>query len=104
MASASNWLECTPGLMLLPDVCCTSFEVSGVGQRGVERPVAQQVHVAGGERDAALGGAALLELVLEETHTCYLGDRATRHAWANGAMTHWNRRTQPGAFGGSRLP
>jgi len=32
----------------------------------------------------ALGGAALVDLVITETVTCYLGDRATRHAWGSG--------------------
>jgi 7-cyano-7-deazaguanine synthase len=32
----------------------------------------------------ALGGAALLDLITEETHTCYLGDREHRHAWGYG--------------------
>ena len=31
-----------------------------------------------------LGGDALVELVLEETHSCYLGDRAHRHSWGYG--------------------
>jgi len=31
-----------------------------------------------------LGGAALVELIVEETHTCYLGDRSHRHAWGYG--------------------
>jgi 7-cyano-7-deazaguanine synthase len=31
-----------------------------------------------------LGGAALVELIREETHSCYLGDRATRHDWGYG--------------------
>lgn len=34
-----------------------------------------------------LGGAALVDLVTEHTHTCYLGDRATRHAWGYGCGT-----------------
>ena len=32
----------------------------------------------------ALGGQPLLDLVVEESHSCYLGDRATRHAWGYG--------------------
>ncbi|PZU82848.1 MAG: 7-cyano-7-deazaguanine synthase QueC [Chelatococcus sp.] len=32
----------------------------------------------------ALGGQALLDLVVEETHSCYLGDRSTRHDWGFG--------------------
>ncbi len=31
-----------------------------------------------------LGGAALLHIVTEHTHTCYLGERGTRHAWGYG--------------------
>ncbi len=31
-----------------------------------------------------LGGDALLDLVREHTHTCYLGERGLRHAWGHG--------------------
>ncbi len=31
-----------------------------------------------------LGGQALVDLLLEDTHTCYLGDRSRRHAWGYG--------------------
>ncbi|MCO5091085.1 7-cyano-7-deazaguanine synthase QueC [Bosea sp. (in: a-proteobacteria)] len=31
-----------------------------------------------------LGGQALLDLVIEESHSCYLGDRTTRHGWGYG--------------------
>jgi 7-cyano-7-deazaguanine synthase len=31
-----------------------------------------------------LGGQAFLEIVREKSHTCYLGDRSTRHAWGYG--------------------
>ncbi len=34
-----------------------------------------------------IGGAALIELLLAETHTCYLGDRVHRHAWGFGCGT-----------------
>lgn len=34
-----------------------------------------------------LGGKPLLDLVIEETHTCYLGDRTHRHAWGYGCGT-----------------
>ena len=33
---------------------------------------------------ATLGGAALVDLVVEHTHTCYLGDRQHRHVWGYG--------------------
>ena len=32
----------------------------------------------------ALGGARFVELVREETHSCYLGDRTRRHDWGYG--------------------
>lgn len=31
-----------------------------------------------------LGGAGLVELILEHTHTCYLGERKARHPWGYG--------------------
>ncbi|MBL8674909.1 MAG: 7-cyano-7-deazaguanine synthase QueC [Rhodospirillales bacterium] len=31
-----------------------------------------------------LGGAALVDLIVEETHSCYLGDRSKRHDWGYG--------------------
>lgn len=31
-----------------------------------------------------LGGEALLQIILEHTHSCYLGDRTHRHAWGYG--------------------
>jgi 7-cyano-7-deazaguanine synthase len=31
-----------------------------------------------------LGGDALIELILEDSHTCYLGERGERHAWGYG--------------------
>ncbi len=31
-----------------------------------------------------LGGAGLLDLVIEDSHSCYVGDRAHRHAWGYG--------------------
>jgi 7-cyano-7-deazaguanine synthase len=34
-----------------------------------------------------LGGEPLIDLILEETHTCYLGDRGRRHAWGYGCGT-----------------
>ncbi|MDP2449280.1 MAG: 7-cyano-7-deazaguanine synthase QueC [Polaromonas sp.] len=32
----------------------------------------------------ALGGRPLVQLIIEHTHTCYLGDRTHRHAWGYG--------------------
>lgn len=32
----------------------------------------------------ALGGSLMVDLICEHTHTCYLGDRNTRHLWGYG--------------------
>lgn len=34
-----------------------------------------------------LGGQELVSLILEESHTCYLGDRSSRHSWGYGCGT-----------------
>ncbi|MEP6342461.1 MAG: 7-cyano-7-deazaguanine synthase QueC [Maricaulaceae bacterium] len=34
-----------------------------------------------------LGGEALIEIILEQSHTCYLGERGPRHAWGYGCGT-----------------
>jgi 7-cyano-7-deazaguanine synthase len=31
-----------------------------------------------------IGGDAFLDLLVEDTHTCYLGDRSHRHDWGYG--------------------
>ncbi|MEO1283041.1 MAG: 7-cyano-7-deazaguanine synthase QueC [Pseudomonadota bacterium] len=35
----------------------------------------------------ALGGNALIDLIITESHTCYLGDRTVRHDWGYGCGT-----------------
>ena len=35
----------------------------------------------------SLGGEALVELILEDSHTCYLGTRGERHPWGYGCGT-----------------
>ena len=34
-----------------------------------------------------IGGPALVDLIVEDTHTCYLGERGTRHTWGYGCGT-----------------
>jgi 7-cyano-7-deazaguanine synthase len=38
----------------------------------------------GEKSGVAGGGQALVDLIIEHTHTCYLGDRQHRHAWGYG--------------------
>ena len=44
-------------------------------------------HELGEKSGVANGGEVLLNLIIEHTHTCYLGDRAHRHAWGYGCGT-----------------
>ena len=41
-------------------------------------------HWLGEQSGVPQGGAALVELIVEHTHTCYLGDRIHRHVWGYG--------------------
>jgi 7-cyano-7-deazaguanine synthase len=41
----------------------------------------------GNKSGVADGGQALVDLIVEHTHTCYLGDRAHRQAWGYGCGT-----------------
>ena len=41
-------------------------------------------HELGENASLVGGGNALVDLIVEHTHTCYLGDREHRHAWGYG--------------------
>jgi len=41
-------------------------------------------HELGEKSETPNGGKALVNLIIEHTHTCYLGDREHRHAWGYG--------------------
>jgi len=57
---------------------------------GLDKPIAIEtplmfIDKAGTwEMASKLGGKALIDIVVEDTHTCYLGDRSHRHAWGYG--------------------
>ncbi|MEZ6022803.1 MAG: 7-cyano-7-deazaguanine synthase QueC [Hyphomonadaceae bacterium] len=57
---------------------------------GLERPIKIEtplMHLTKAETWALahrLGGSALVDLILEHSHTCYEGDRTQRHAWGYG--------------------
>lgn len=61
--------------------------------RGMDRPVTIDTPLMWldkaetWELASTLGGQGFVDLVLEETHTCYLGDRAHRHEWGYGCGT-----------------
>jgi 7-cyano-7-deazaguanine synthase len=45
------------------------------------RPISPAIKAATFALAQEIGRAPLIELLLAETHTCYLGDREHRHAW-----------------------
>lgn len=57
---------------------------------GLERPILVEtplMHLTKAQTWALaheLGGAALVDLIVEHSHTCYEGDRTHRHAWGYG--------------------
>lgn len=51
---------------------------------GIETPLMYIDKAGTWALTAQLGGAALVGLVVEETHTCYLGIRSRRHSWGYG--------------------
>jgi 7-cyano-7-deazaguanine synthase len=44
----------------------------------------QMAHDLGRHADPDGGGKALVDLIVEHSHTCYLGDRSRRHIWGYG--------------------
>ena len=44
----------------------------------------QLAHDMGQQADPAQGGQALVDLIVEHSHTCYLGERTQRHDWGYG--------------------
>ncbi len=53
----------------------------------IETPLMWIDKAATWEMAEALGGAALVDLIVEHTHTCYTPDRTTRHPWGVGCGT-----------------
>ena len=53
----------------------------------LETPLMWLDKAATWELAASLGGPPLVELVVERTHTCYLGERGARHNWGYGCGT-----------------
>ncbi len=44
----------------------------------------EMAHALGEKSGTPGGGRALVDLIVEHTHTCYLGDRTQRHVWGYG--------------------
>ena len=53
----------------------------------IETPLMKLDKAATWKLAEQLGGQGLVDLIVEETHTCYLGERGERHAWGYGCGT-----------------
>jgi 7-cyano-7-deazaguanine synthase len=57
---------------------------------GMDRPIALDTPLMWIDKAAtwrlaeSLGGQALVDLVRDDTHTCYLGERGVMHVWGHG--------------------
>ena len=60
---------------------------------GMDRPIAIETPLMALDKAATwalarqLGGQPFVGIIVEQTHTCYLGDRTHRHAWGYGCGT-----------------
>ena len=54
------------------------------GRFSIETPLMHLTKAQTWALAAELGGPALVELIVEQTHTCYLGERNVRHPWGYG--------------------
>ena len=60
---------------------------------GLDRPVAIETPLMWIDKAQTwqlamdLGGQPLVDLIVEDTHTCYLGERGARHPWGHGCGT-----------------
>ena len=50
----------------------------------IETPLMRLTKAATWGLAQRLGGNGLVELIITQTHTCYLGERGARHAWGYG--------------------
>ena len=79
----------------------------------LETPLMWRDKAATWELAQGLGGEALVELIREKTHSCYLGDRTHRHEWGYGCGScpacelraagwhRWRAGAGSGSIGGS---
>jgi 7-cyano-7-deazaguanine synthase len=75
---------------------CRNATVQALGTAlslGLDRPITIETPLmfidkaATWELALKIGGQRLIDIIVEDTHTCYLGDRSQRHAWGYGCGT-----------------
>ena len=80
----SGYPDCRRGTLDVQELTLT---------RGMDRPMSIETPLMWLDKSETweladeLGGQRLVDLVIEESHTCYLGDRSHRHAWGYGCGT-----------------
>lgn len=66
------------------DAMQTALNLGMERQFRVETPLMRLTKAETWRLGAALGGESLVELILEDSHTCYRGERGERHDWGYG--------------------
>lgn len=69
------------------DATLTSISLGMDREYTLETPLMHVSKAGAWEMAQDLGGEPLVELILEQTHTCYLGERGERRAWGYGCGT-----------------
>lgn len=69
------------------DAMATALSLGLDKQVVIETPLMALTKAQTWEMAGRIGGAGLVELIVEASHTCYLGDREHRHAWGYGCGT-----------------
>jgi 7-cyano-7-deazaguanine synthase len=62
----------------------TALNLGTESQFVIDTPLMWLTKVATWDLADQLGGADFTDLIIEDTHTCYLGDRSRRHGWGYG--------------------
>lgn len=65
----------------------TAIDLGMAKKFTIHTPLMQLTKAQTWELARELGGDALLDLIINETHTCYLGERGQRHEWGFGCGT-----------------
>jgi 7-cyano-7-deazaguanine synthase len=84
----SGYPDCRDDTIKALQVALNLGMASGTGSRFVLHTPLMWIDKAGTWRLAqSLGGDPLVRLIVEDTHTCYLGERGPMHPWGHGCGT-----------------
>jgi 7-cyano-7-deazaguanine synthase len=80
-ADFSGYPDCRKATL---DAAMTSISLGLDGQYSLETPLMFLDKAGAWVLAHSLGGDKLIDIILEQSHTCYLGTRGVRHDWGYG--------------------